>query len=42
MAPEPQFNGWLGLDANSAKGNLTWGPYTPKPFTESDIDIQIT
>ncbi|KFY79046.1 hypothetical protein V499_01906 [Pseudogymnoascus sp. VKM F-103] len=42
MVPQPEFNGWLGHDASAAEGNMTWGPYTPKPFTESDIDIQIT
>ncbi|KFY41784.1 hypothetical protein V494_02797 [Pseudogymnoascus sp. VKM F-4513 (FW-928)] len=42
MVPQPEFNGWLGLDASAAEGNMQWGSYTPKPFTESDIDIQIT
>ena len=42
MVPQPEFNGWLGHDASAAEGNMTWGTYTPKPFTEFDVDIQIT
>jgi alcohol dehydrogenase (NADP+) len=42
MAAEPQFNGWLGHDSTAVDGNMTWGPYTPKPFTESDVDIAIS
>ncbi|KAF4201533.1 hypothetical protein CNMCM8927_001428 [Aspergillus lentulus] len=39
---EPQFEGWLGHDPTSADGTMTWGPYTPKAWDETDIDIRIT
>ena len=37
-----QFEGWLGHDQSAAEGNMTWGPFEPKPFEETDIGIQIT
>ncbi|KAF2281275.1 cinnamyl alcohol dehydrogenase [Westerdykella ornata] len=37
-----QFHGWLGHDPSSAQGHLHWQPFTPKPFTPTDIDIKIT
>ncbi|GFF29630.1 hypothetical protein IFM61606_10393 [Aspergillus udagawae] len=40
--PTPQFEGWLGHDPTSADGKMTWGPYTPKAWEETDIDIKIT
>jgi hypothetical protein len=36
-APE-QFQGWLGKDKNCI-GNLEHGSYTPKPFTDADVEI---
>lgn len=36
------FQGWMGLDKDSYKGNMQWRQYTPKPFEETDIDIKIT
>ena len=41
MAQEYQFKGWLGLDKN-AVGNMQWKEFEPKPFEETDVDIQIT
>lgn len=38
----PTFNGWIGHDANAVHGNMTWGSYTPKPFTDNDVEIEIT
>jgi hypothetical protein len=40
--PTPQFEGWLGHDPTSADGRMTWGPYTPKKWEETDIDVKIT
>lgn len=32
----------MGLDADSAKGNMVWKDYEPKPWEETDVDIKIT
>lgn len=37
-----KFCGWVAKDKNSVKGNLVWEEYQPKPWTEDDVDIQIT
>lgn len=37
-----KFRGWIGLDENSAKGNLVEGEYEVKPFEETDVDIKIS
>jgi hypothetical protein len=37
-----KFEGWMGLDAESAKGNMVWREYEPKSWEETDIDIKIT
>lgn len=39
---DTKFYGWLAHDKNSVNGNLQWGPFEPKPFTEDDVDIEIT
>lgn len=36
-----KFEGWLGMDENSI-GNMQWKEYEPKPFDETDVDIQIS
>lgn len=35
-----KFEGWMGLDANAAKGNMVWQSYEPKAFQETDIDVR--
>ncbi|QUC21322.1 uncharacterized protein UV8b_05565 [Ustilaginoidea virens] len=42
MATEYKFEGWMGLDADSANGNMVWQEYEPKPWEETDIDIKVT
>lgn len=42
MTSPETFHGWLGHDANSAKGNLRWESFRPKAFAPTDIDIKIT
>lgn len=43
MSTDYKFQGWLGLDKDSAKGNMKWAEFEPKPFDESrDVDIKIT
>ena len=42
MAPaQEQFEGWCGLGPESAKGKMVWQGYEPKPFEESDVDIEV-
>ena len=36
-----KFEGWMGLDANSVNGQMVWQEFTPKPFGDADIDIEI-
>jgi alcohol dehydrogenase (NADP+) len=38
---QQQFHGWLGLDAH-AIGNMQWRAFTPKPWEETDVDIEIS
>ncbi|ODQ70217.1 hypothetical protein LIPSTDRAFT_6303 [Lipomyces starkeyi NRRL Y-11557] len=42
MASESKFVGWLAYDESSVAGNMKWGVFEPKPFTEDDVDIEIT
>lgn len=37
-----KWEGWVGNDAESAKGNMVWTEFTPKTWEETDIDIKIT
>lgn len=39
---EYKFEGWLGLDADSANGKLVWGEFEPKPWEETDVDIKVS
>ncbi|KAF2457783.1 putative quinone oxidoreductase [Lineolata rhizophorae] len=38
---EPSFQGWVALDEHSI-GHLKWQSYEPKPWEETDVDIEIT
>eukprot|EP00026_Physarum_polycephalum_P010765 Phypoly_transcript_10944.p1 GENE.Phypoly_transcript_10944~~Phypoly_transcript_10944.p1 ORF type:complete len:358 (-),score=62.91 Phypoly_transcript_10944:95-1168(-) len=42
MATEYKFFGWLGKDKDSVNGKMVWEEYTPKTWTEDDVDIKIT
>ena len=42
MSADYKFQGWLGLDKDSANGKMVWQGYEPKPFEETDVDIKIT
>lgn len=42
MSAEPTFEGWCGLDADSANGNMKWQTYEAKTWEEEDIDIEIS
>ncbi|CAI6079771.1 unnamed protein product [Clonostachys chloroleuca] len=37
-----KFEGWVGDSPASADGNLRWAEFGPKPWEETDIDIQVT
>jgi D-arabinose 1-dehydrogenase-like Zn-dependent alcohol dehydrogenase len=37
-----KFQGWLGLDPESVKGNMKWGEFEPKKWEEDDVDIEIS
>lgn len=38
----PKFQGWMGLDKDSAQGKMVWQEFEPKTWTEDDVDIKIT
>lgn len=42
MSSAYKFEGWIAFDADSAKGNMVWQEFEPKPFEETDVDIKIT
>lgn len=42
MSTNYGFEGWMGLDPDSAKGNMKWQGYEPKKFEDADVDIKIT
>lgn len=37
-----QFEGWMALDKEAAKGNMVWQQFEPKPWEETDIDMRVT
>jgi hypothetical protein len=37
-----KFEGWLGLDKTAAAGNMVWGEFQPKTWTEDDVDIKVS
>lgn len=37
-----KFQGWLGLDQSAFEGNMKWGEFEPKKWTENDVDIEIS
>ncbi|EXM12688.1 hypothetical protein FOTG_18827 [Fusarium oxysporum f. sp. vasinfectum 25433] len=39
MSTDHKFEGWIAYNKDSAKGNLQWGTYKPKPFLDTNIDI---
>ena len=42
MSTDYKFQGWMGLDKDSANGNLKFQQYEPKTWQETDVDIKIT
>ena len=41
-ASDYKFEGWMGLDAQSVKGNMVWQGFEPKPWEETDVDIKVS
>ncbi|KAJ4329574.1 hypothetical protein N0V87_010740 [Didymella glomerata] len=37
-----KFEGWCGHGPESAEGKMKWEEYTPKSFTDDDVDIKIS
>ncbi|OAL23462.1 hypothetical protein AYO22_06512 [Fonsecaea multimorphosa] len=42
MTYEYKFEGWLGHSEKAAQGQMEWGMFEPKTWTENDVDIQVT
>ena len=38
----PNFEGWVAHDVSSVDGNMKWESYTPKPFEENDIEMEVS
>ncbi|KAK5989562.1 NADP-dependent alcohol dehydrogenase 7 [Cladobotryum mycophilum] len=36
------FEGWVAHDKTAAEGKMVWETYEPKPWEETDVDIEIT
>ncbi|RMZ03523.1 hypothetical protein D0860_06768 [Hortaea werneckii] len=36
---QSKFQGWVGHDADSVKGRMSWGEFKVKPFEDDDIDV---
>ena len=36
-----KFEGWMGLDQDSADGKMVWQEFEPKPWEENDVDIKV-
>lgn len=41
MVADSAFEGWCGLAANSAEGNMVWQGFQPKQWEETDVDIEV-
>lgn len=40
--PLDTFEGWCADGPEAAAGKMKWGPFKPKDWEETDIDIKIT
>ena len=40
--PNYKFEGWLGKSPESVQGKMEWGAFTPKEWTEDDVDVKVT
>ncbi|KAI0015961.1 zinc-binding dehydrogenase [Xylariomycetidae sp. FL0641] len=37
-----KFEGWQAHDVSAAEGKMVWGEFAPRPWEETDVDIQVT
>ncbi|KAI9848330.1 MAG: hypothetical protein M1837_000594 [Sclerophora amabilis] len=37
-----KFQGWMGLEPDSANGQMKWQQFEPKTWSENDVDIKVT
>ncbi|KAI5274693.1 putative zinc-binding alcohol dehydrogenase [Aureobasidium subglaciale] len=42
MSTDYKFEGWLGHDSKSVEGNMKWGEFEPKKWSENDVDIKVS
>lgn len=42
MASDSAFEGWCGLDKDADQGKMVWQGYDPKPWEDTDVDIEIS
>ncbi|KAJ8608138.1 hypothetical protein MRB53_039817 [Persea americana] len=42
MSADYTFKGWVAEGPEAVEGKMVWKEYTPKQWTEDDVDIQIT
>ncbi|RXG42083.1 hypothetical protein VDGE_10046 [Verticillium dahliae] len=42
MADDYKFEGWIGHDEASVKGNMVWETFEPKAWEDTDVDIKVT
>lgn len=42
MVADSAFEGWCGLTADSAEGNMQWQGFQPKAWEETDVDIEVS
>lgn len=41
MTNDYKFEGWVAEDASAADGHMKWQEFQPKPWEETDIDVQV-
>lgn len=39
---DTKFEGWIARDRAAAAGQMEWGSFEPKPWEETDVDIEVT
>ncbi|KAI5455768.1 NADP-dependent alcohol dehydrogenase [Mariannaea sp. PMI_226] len=42
MTAAHKFEGWIAQNPSAADGKMVWGPFQPKAWEETDIDIKVT
>ncbi|KAF2105597.1 chaperonin 10-like protein [Lophiotrema nucula] len=42
MTSQDKFEGWVAQDASAIEGKMQWTTYEPKPFEETDIEMEVS